>query len=87
MYLSILLSLCIRYLIKPEDFQWGLEKGHKYVHLGLIQFGIKPLIRPGLNVSFLACVLDSCHNQFIDALIGGFEAPLHNDLVWSSIVP
>jgi len=68
-------------LIKLEDVQWGLEQGYKYVHLGLIQFGINPLIRPSLNVSCLACVIDSHHNQFTDALLGVFEAPFHNGLV------
>ena len=73
-------------LIKPKDVQWGLEQGYKYVHLGLIKYCINPLVRPSLNVSFLACVIDSHQNQFTDALLGGFEAPLHNGLVWSSII-
>lgn len=44
-------------------------------------------MRPGLNVSCLACVIDSRHNKFSDVMVGGFEAPLHNGPVWSSIVP
>jgi hypothetical protein len=74
-------------IIKQEDIDWGLEHGYKYVHLGLLQFGINPLIRPGLDTSALCCVLDSRHNQFNDALIGGFQAPLHNGPVWSSVLP
>jgi len=65
-------------LLQKEDTEWGLEDGYKYIHLGLIQFGINPLVHPGLKVSFLACVIDSFHNQFSDALIGGFQAPLNN---------
>lgn len=57
------------------------------MHLGLIQFGINPLVRPRLNTSVLSCVIDSRHNQFFDAFISGFQAPLHNDPVWSSALP
>ena len=31
-----------------------------------------------MNVSFLCCVLDTHHLDFVNALIGGFEGPLHN---------
>jgi hypothetical protein len=74
-------------MIQQVDIDWGLENGYKYVHLGLIQFGINPLVRPGLNTSALCCVIDSRHNQFSDAMIGGFQAPLHNGPVWSSVLP
>ena len=59
-------------LIKSEDVQWGIEHGYNYIHIGMIQFGINPLVRPGLNTSCLTCVLDTHLNQFQDALLGGF---------------
>lgn len=31
-------------IIKQEDIEWGSEHGYKYVHLGLLQFGINPLV-------------------------------------------
>ena len=65
-------------LINREDIQWGLEHGYKYVHIGMIQFGINPLVRPGLNTSCLTCMLDTCLNKFNDALLGGFQSPLNN---------
>lgn len=74
-------------LIQQSDIDWGLEHGFKYVHLGLIQFGINPLIRPGLNTSILSCVIDSHHNKFSGTLISGFQAPLHNGPIWSSALP
>jgi hypothetical protein len=35
-------------LIKPDDIEWGLEHNYKYVHLGLLQFGINPLVDQAL---------------------------------------
>lgn len=74
-------------LIQQSDIDWGLEHGFKYVHLGLIQFGINPLIRPGLNTYVLSCAIDSHHNKFSDTLISSFQAPLHNGPIWSSALP
>jgi hypothetical protein len=65
----------------------GTENGYEYIHIGLIQFGINPLVRPGLDTSVLTCIIDSRHNTFTDALISGFQAPLHNGPVWSSALP
>ena len=56
-------------LIQQADIDWGLEHGYKYVHLGLIQFGINPLVRPSLDTYVLNGIIDSRHNTFSDALI------------------
>lgn len=53
----------------------------------MIQFGINPLVRPGLNTSCLTYVLDTRLNEFNDALLGGFQSPLNNGLVWSFVIP
>jgi hypothetical protein len=74
-------------LIQQADIDWGLANGYEYIHIGLIQFGINPLVRPGLDTSVLTCIIDSRHNTFQDALISGFQAPLHNGPVWSSALP
>lgn len=74
-------------LIQQADIDWGLEHGYEYIHIGLIQFGINPLVRPGLDTSALLCIIDSRHNSFQDAMISGFQAPLHNGPVWSSALP
>ena len=74
-------------LIKKEYIEWGLEHGYRYIHIGMIQFGINPLVRPGLNTSCLTCVLDTRLNNFQDALLGGFQSPLNNGPAWSSFIP
>lgn len=74
-------------LIQEQDIEWGLSHGYEYIHIGLIQFGLNALVRPGLDISALLCILDSRHNEFHDALISGFQAPLHNGPVWSSALP
>ena len=30
--------------IKSEDVQWGIEHGYNDIHIGMIQFGINPLV-------------------------------------------
>lgn len=74
-------------LIQPENIKWGLENGYRYIHIGIIQFIINPLVRPDLNTSCLTCVLDTRMNNFNDALLGGFQNPLNNGPVWSSVIP
>jgi len=73
-------------LIRKEDVEWGLSHDYKYIHIRLIQFGINPLVQPGLDNSCLTCVLDTRHNKFEDALIGGFQNPLNKGHVWSSVI-
>lgn len=65
-------------MIKQEDINLGLSHGYHYVHIGLIYFGVNPLVRPGINVSCLTCVIDSHNNKFTYSLLGVFEALLHN---------
>ena len=40
-----------------------------------------------MNVYSLCCVLDTRHLDFADALIGGFEGPLHNGPFFGTIFP
>ena len=53
----------------------------------MVQFGIKPLVRHGLNTSCLTCIIDTRMNDFQDALLGGFQIPLNNGPAWSQLVP
>ena len=67
-------------LIHKTQIDWAKSKGFKYVHLGAVKLGLRPsLVRSYLNVSSLCCVLDTCHLEFVDVIIGGFEGPPHND--------
>ena len=62
-------------------------KGYKYAHLGTVKLGLGSLVRRYMNVSSLCCVLDTHHLDFVDALIGGFEGPLHNGPFFGTIFP
>lgn len=45
-----------------------LKKDQKYLHLGLVQIAIKPMMR-GLYASLLTCPRDNRHNKFQDFLL------------------
>ncbi|PIN04538.1 hypothetical protein CDL12_22927 [Handroanthus impetiginosus] len=51
---------------------------YKYLLLGTIQVGLKPLTRLGLNTSALIIVRDRRHNQFKDSLLGIVESTLRD---------
>ena len=52
------------------------RKGHNYLHIGLVQVGVKPLIREGLNCSILMALRDTHHIRFNDSLLGTIESSL-----------
>ena len=37
------------YLLSPSAIQKHRSKGHNFLHIGLVQIGVKPLTRRGLN--------------------------------------
>ena len=39
------------YLLTPSTLLAHRKQGHNYIHIGLVQVGVKPLIREGLNCS------------------------------------
>ena len=39
------------YLLTPSTLLSHHKQGHNYIHIGLVQVGVKPLIREGLNCS------------------------------------
>ena len=41
------------YLLSPSAIQKHKSKGHNFLHIGLVQVGVKPLTRRGLNSSIL----------------------------------
>ena len=47
------------YLLSPTAVKAHKEKDHKFLHIGLVQVGIKPLIREGLNNSILMALKDT----------------------------
>ena len=52
------------------------EKNFNYVHIGLIQVGIKPLTKEGLNTSILAVLRDGRFISFDDSLLSSIESSL-----------
>ncbi|KAH9698195.1 hypothetical protein KPL71_023925 [Citrus sinensis] len=52
------------------------EKNFNYVHIGLIQIGIKPLTKEGLDTSILAVLRDGRFISFDDSLLSSIESNL-----------
>jgi len=52
------------------------KEGNNYLHIGLVQVGVKPLIREGLNCSILMALRDTRHIKFNDSLLGTIESSL-----------
>ena len=52
------------------------EKNFKYIHIGLIQVGIKPLTKEGLDTSILAVLRDGRFISFDDSLLSSIESSL-----------
>ena len=45
-------------LLSPSSIDKHKAKGFRYLHIGLVQVGVKPLNREGLNTSILATLRD-----------------------------
>ncbi|KAH9667489.1 hypothetical protein KPL70_021057 [Citrus sinensis] len=52
------------------------EKNFNYIHIGLIQVGIKPLTKEGLDTSILAILRDGRFISFDDSLLSSIESSL-----------
>ena len=46
------------------------KQGHNFLHIGLVQVGVKTLIRKGLNSSILMALRDTRYIRFNDSLLG-----------------
>lgn len=60
---------------------------YKFLHLGMVQVGLKPATRLGLNTSALICVRDKRHNRFHDSLLGIIESSLCDGPIYFSCFP
>ena len=60
----------------PSSSLLAHRKGHNYLHIGLVQVGVKRLIRKGLNCSILMALRDTHHIRFNDSLLGTIETNL-----------
>ncbi|KAL0004515.1 hypothetical protein SO802_012076 [Lithocarpus litseifolius] len=75
------------YLFNPAQIKAHLKKGHHFLHIGLVQVGVKPLIRSGLNNSVLLALRDTRHIRFNDSLLGTVQASLSNGPVHFDCFP
>lgn len=63
-------------LLSPEIIKEH-QKKYFYLHVGLIQVAVKPLVKIGLNVAALISVRDVRHNNPLDQIFGMIETSLH----------
>lgn len=60
---------------------------YKYVHLGLVQVGVKPLTKEGLSTSIYLVLRDKRHMNFTDSLLGMVESSLCNGPINFEVFP
>jgi hypothetical protein len=53
-----------------------LARNYKYIHVDLVQVGIKPLTKEGLNTSIIAVLCDARFQNFQDSLLSSIESSL-----------
>ena len=63
------------------------NKGFIFIHLGLIQVGIKSLTRRGINASVLLRLLDARFTNHNQALLGMVEANVSQELIHFNVNP
>ena len=71
-------------MFSPSTLTAHQKEGHNFLHIGLVQIGVKPLIREGLNCSILMAFRDTRHIRFEDSLLGTIQTslssgPIHFD--------
>ena len=64
------------HLLSPKTLQKHRERGYKYIHIGLVQVGIKPLTKEGLNTSIICVLRDARFLNFQDSLLSSIESSL-----------
>ena len=65
------------------DMQWK----YSFIHIGLVQVAVKPLIRQGLNTSVSLCLRDGRLLKFDDSLLGMIETSLYEDPIYFNCFP
>ncbi|KAH9696768.1 hypothetical protein KPL71_023320 [Citrus sinensis] len=64
------------HLFSEKSLKKLKEKNFNYIHIGLIQIGIKPLTKEGLDTSILAVLRDGRFISFDDSLLSSIESSL-----------
>uniref|UniRef100_A0A2N9H983 Uncharacterized protein n=1 Tax=Fagus sylvatica TaxID=28930 RepID=A0A2N9H983_FAGSY len=63
------------------------NKGFRFIHIGLIQVGIKPLTRRGINASVLLRLIDARFTNENQARLGMVEANVGYGPIWFNVNP
>ena len=53
------------YFLSPSTLISHRKDGHNFLHIGLVQVAVKPLIREGLNCSILMAMRDTRHIRLL----------------------
>ena len=59
-----------------SSLQKHRERGFTYIHIGLVQVGIKPLTKEGLNTSIFVVLRDARFTNFRYSLLSSIESSL-----------
>ncbi|XP_059624604.1 uncharacterized protein LOC132267462 [Cornus florida] len=59
----------------------------RYIHIGMVQIKITSLFRKGTDQPILVLVMDYRFHNPIDALIGGVQSNLVNNVIWFKLTP
>ena len=65
----------------------GKQWEYSFIHIGLVQVAVKPLIRQGLNTSVLLCLRDCRFLNFDQSIIGRIETSLYEDPLYFNCFP
>ena len=74
-------------MLSPVTIKAHKKQGHNFLHIGLVQVGVKPFIREGLNSSILMALRDTHHLRFADSLLGTIESSLSGGPVHFNCFP
>ena len=62
-------------------------KKFSYLHIGMVQFAIKPLTRKGINASILMCLRDARFKIFKVSILGMITASMYDGPIYFNCYP
>jgi hypothetical protein len=74
-------------LFRKREMKEFKNKGFRFIHIGLIQVGIKPLTRRGINASVLLRLIDARFTNENQARLGMVEANVSHGPFWFNANP
>uniref|UniRef100_A0A803L650 Uncharacterized protein n=1 Tax=Chenopodium quinoa TaxID=63459 RepID=A0A803L650_CHEQI len=74
-------------LISSEFLEGFRKPQHRYLHLGLFQISIKPLMRDGLEAPIIVSLRDARHSNFHNSLLALAEANLSQGPIYFNCFP